>query len=369
MRMFALSALCAFALAGDAAAQGVAFTTTSLVRQMRQEGITELAGEVVLTALNSGTIVEGSSIDVVFSAPITNNSLASPGNITLANNISCSNAAACPTSVSLVGTQTVRMFFGASRSFTFVDWLIISRVRVNASTAIGIDSITATMSGSSTNLALFPITFTDPFRQVGVLNPAIAVQFNHSSATANPVTLFQTCAFPNDAVDDFFVRLTEVFPGALTTQAQETVYAAALPPTNGLQIHITITNVPAGLTLAYTGTQLSTGALAVGAASPAASVDQLVSGTPISFIFPFITTDVSLVERTTFNFSLKPTAGTSIANVGVPINVQGAVQLTPITSVDSTIVRFVDNQIGPTTLATISNCPVPGTPISQITSD
>ncbi|MSO21433.1 MAG: hypothetical protein EXQ56_13450 [Acidobacteria bacterium] len=378
MHKFTLIVMFLMGFAAHAAAQGVAFTSTSLPRLMRLVGQTEAAGEEVLIAINVGTILAGSFIDITYSAEVTNNSTVSTNNISLANNISCfgpSGGTACPTSASLVGGQAVRMLFASSKSFVSDDQINISRVRVNASTAAGVGSVTATFSAASPNPVNNPITVTDPVRQVGVPIPAISVNFNHSTATPNPVTLFQTCAFPNDAANDFFIRVNELYPGALTTMSQETVFSPNLAPINGIQITIAILNVPAGLTLAYTGTQLTTGLLTAGAALPAASVDQTVGGSPIVFIFNISASDTSQVERTTFNFSLKPTTMSTtnplpIANVGAPVNVQGTVQITPITSTDSTIVRFVANQIGPTTLATISDvCPPPRVQPSRIISE
>jgi hypothetical protein len=403
MRMFALSALCAFALAGDAAAQGVAFTSTSLPRQMRQEGLTETAGEVVLTALNSGTIPANSSIDIVFSAAITNNSAVSTANISLFNNISCagpSGGVACPTTAALIGSQTVRLSFASSKSFVTGDGINISRVRVNANSSIGIGSVTATMSGSSSNPATNPITFTDPQRQIGVLSAAVSANFNHSAATANPVTQLQTCAMPNvflggppsiadfpvptDNPGIFFVRVNEIFPGAFTTLAQETAFSLNLPPTNGLLITITISNVLAGLTLGYAGNPLVTfpsalnrftsSTVSAGAPFPSSAVDQTVGGTPLAFTFPIIVSDVSQVERITFAFFLKPTTVSTsnplaIPNIGTAINIQATVQVVPITFSDSTILRFAANQIGPTIVATISDCFVPTVQGGQIISE
>lgn len=96
MRTLASLALYTLLFAAHAAAQGVAFQSTSLPRQMRQEGVTEAAGELVLTALNSGTITANSSIDFVFSAAITNNSTASTNNISLSNNFACNPFSVCP---------------------------------------------------------------------------------------------------------------------------------------------------------------------------------------------------------------------------------------------------------------------------------
>ena len=241
---------------------------------------------------------------------------------------------------------------------------------MNANAAIGVGNVTAAMSGISSDPVNFPISFTDPpQRNMGPVGPAITVDFNHSTATPNPVTLFQTCMFPNDAVNDFFIQVSNAVNGALTTLAQETTLSPNLAPTNGTQITIAILNVPAGLTLAFTGTQLSSG-LAVSPAS-ATTVDQTVDGQPITFVFDVTTAGF----RLTFNFSLKPTTVSvttplPIANVGTPVNVQGVVQIGPITTTDSIIVRFAPNQIGPTTLATITDvCPPPRVQSNQIISE
>jgi hypothetical protein len=368
LRKASLASLFLFMSATNARAQGVAFSTSSLPRQMRLEGITETAGEVVFTAINNGTILGGSSIDLTYSTAVTNNSTASTNNISLANNVFCFPSNSCPTSAALVGSNTVRLAFSSDVAFTAGSQMNVTRVRVNANAASGLGSATVFVGASSSNPATNPISFTDPQRLIGVLNPTISVNSNHSSATPNPITQFFTCAFPNDGVNDFFVRVNEVFPGALTTLAQETTYSVSLAPTNGSNITITVTNIPAGLTLSATGTQLSTGLLSTSLLSPD-TVAQTVSGTPISFTYLVDSSDTSQVERTTFNFSLKPTTGTSIPDVVSPITLQGTVQITPITTNDSTIVRFVNNQIGPTTLATISNCPPPRPKRPQVISE
>ena len=378
-------------------AQGVAFTSTSLPRQMRQEGITETAGEVVLTALNDGTIPALSTVDFVFSVAITNNSTAVTTNISLANNVSCAGPGfviTCPAgivSATLTGTNTVRMRFNANVAFLVGDSINLSRVRVNANSAIGVGSVTTTMSGISATPATNPITFTDPQRQVGVLSAAITVTFNHSAATANPVTFFRTCAVPNPAtpfvfvagtlINDtplatdnpnfFFIRVNEVFPGALTTLAQETIFSPTQAPTGGSLLSVSITGVPAGWTLTYVGNpststttaanRFTTASLTTGAPLPAATVDQTIAGTAQSFTYTITASDTSAVERVTFAFLLEPTSTStvtplSVTSVGAPVNVQASVQLTPITTTDSTVVRFAANQFGPTTVATITDC-------------
>jgi len=163
-------------------AAGVAFNSTSLPRQMRQEGTTEAAGEVQLTAATAGTVKGGSSIDVVFSVAITNNSSLSTNNISKANNVFCTAAAtACPSSAAIQGTQTVRMSFAADQTFAVGGAIVLSRVRVNANSALGVGSVIVTLAGGSSDPVNNAITFSDPQRQVGVLNPTITVTTTSTS--------------------------------------------------------------------------------------------------------------------------------------------------------------------------------------------
>jgi hypothetical protein len=345
-------------------AVGVAFTTTSLPRQMRQDGLTEVAGEIVLTALNGGDIVAGSSIDIVYSVAITNNSTASTNNISLANNIACTNAAACPGTAVLTGSQTIRLAFAAATT-TFVagDQIVISKVRVNANSAVGVGTVTATMAGNSANTLNNPITFTDPQRQVGVLNAEIAVRFN---TTANPVTFLQTCNFPNVVTGAFSVRIDEVFPAALTTLAQEITASNALLPNSGVVVRISLTGVPAGVTIIAPATVNSTDLNGVGVTAAmltnaTTSQDSTSAGSTLNFDYVVAASDTSQVERNTVNFQIRATSTSTantiaLASIGNPVNIQGTVSVTPISSTDSNIIRFVANGIGPTTLVNITDC-------------
>jgi hypothetical protein len=380
MKFMAL-ALLTFAGAASVYAQGVAFNATSLPRGMRQEGITEAAGEITLTAINGGTVLAGSSIDVVYSVAVTNNSTASTANISRANNVFC--APSDPLVVdfgdqcinanlvaSLTGSQTVRISFLNNITFAPNDQITISRVRVNASAAVGVGSVTATMSGTSANPATNPITFTDAQRQVGVLNPTISVRYNSSTA---PVTFLQTCIFPNDTVSNaanrFRIRVDEVFPAALTTLAQETTASGFLAPTNGTIVRVSLAGVPAGVTVTAPAAQVGTLPDDVTATAltltlsgtSSAVVDQTVAGAPITFDYLTTASDTSQVERVLLTFFFKATTTSSTNPIALPslggsVNVQATVSVQPVTSTDSTIVRFVANGIGPTTVATVSDC-------------
>jgi hypothetical protein len=382
-------ALALLMVAGTASvfAQGVAFTSTSLPRQMRQEGITEVAGEIQLTALTAGTIQDGSSIDVVFSTPITNNATgdAVNANININNNIVCTGPAApvsstldvsCDAGVGqtmtaqLVGSTTLRISFPSDVVFEAGDRIVIARVRVNASAAVGVGSITATMAGSSSQPATFPITFTDPQRQVGVLNPTISVRFN---STTTPVLFLQTCVFPNTGaavadVNRFRIRIDEVFPAALTTDAQETAAAPLRDPTNGVKLTITLTGVPAGVVVnapaLVTSTDFQDVPVNITAnmiSTPTTSVTQTVANTPIVFEYTVDNSNTALLERLLLNFFFKADTTSStnpiaLPSLGTSANIQATVTVSPVTTTDSTIVRFAPNAVGPTTVATVSDC-------------
>ncbi len=368
-------------------AQGVAFTSTSLPRQMRQEGITEVAGEIQLTALTAGTVQDGSSIDIVFSVAITNNSTgdAVAANININNNVVCTGPAVPVTSTvdancdvgvgqtmtaGLVGTQTLRVSFPADVVFEAGDRIVIARVRANASSAVGVGSVQATMAGSSSQPAAFPITFTDPQRQVGVLNGTISVRFNSTTA---PVLFMQTCIFPNGLaavadVNRFRIRIDEVFPAALTTDAQETNAAPLHDPSNGVTLTITLNNVPAGVVVnapvLVTSTDFQDAPVNITVnmlTQPTAAIQQTVANTPIVFVFTVDQSSTALLERLLLNFWFKAdttstTNPLALPSLGTPANVQASVSVTPVTTTDSVIVRFTPNSVGPTTVATITDC-------------
>src|SRR5262245_52703225 len=104
---------------GPALAQGVAFQVTSLPRIMRQDGMTEIAGEVVFKAMNDGTIAAGSTIDLIYSVPITNNTPSSTNNVNTANNAFCNGLVqGCPFTLTFIPPQTIQLFFASDTALT-----------------------------------------------------------------------------------------------------------------------------------------------------------------------------------------------------------------------------------------------------------
>jgi len=370
-------------------AQGVAFTSTSLPRNVRQDGITETAGEVVLASLTiGGQIQDESTIDLIYSVAITNNAPnANPAinnQISIGNNITCVGAgfavvnppSNCPANLNaaLQGSNTVRIRYTDSivspplpaLAIPAGSQIIISRVRVNANAAVGVGSVTVTMSGISSSPATDPISFTDPQRQVGVLNAAITARFGSGLVFDSALPAFlalQTCNFPNVPINPadqaFVIRIDEVFPGALTTIAQETTFSAFQPPTNGVVLRIILLNVPAGLTV--TPQALGAGSTVTLGLTIPGGQDQITAGAAMTFDYPVTASDLAALERAHIPFKIKPTststnATLALASIGSPVNVQATVSITPISATETIIPRFVANQIGPTTVASIADC-------------
>ena len=326
---------------------GPQFLSTSLPRQARGNGITETMGEIVLSVSVASAIADGSSIDILYSAAITN----TPTVLGVGGNVLC-NGGACPASMSviLVGTTTLRISFSdadadatTGTAFSALgDTITIAQVRVNAS-AIATDgaNVNATMSVVISAPATNPITFTDPFRVVAVLvNPETTVTFNTAINIA-------TC---NPGVPVISTTMVERFPAALATVAQETAFSTTPAPTTGTTVTVTITGLPAGVTVTAASPVVTTtvgGLLSLTVTAPAAVVS---TGAAITYTYTVTASNTALVETVAPSFTL-----TTIGIVGSPQTVQMQDRIGPITTTG--ILRFVDNsQGGPTTVAVISDC-------------
>jgi hypothetical protein len=339
----------AIAEAAHAGFGGPQFLSTSLPRQARGNGITETMGEIVLSVTNplGAAIRDGSSIDLLYSAAITN----TPTVVGAGGNVLC-NGGACPASVSVlvVGTTILRISFSDSDAdattgtvFSALgDTITIAQVRVNAS-AILTDgaNVNATMSGVSSFPATNPITFTDPIRVVAVLvNPETTVTFNAAINIA-------TC---NPGLPVISTTIVERYPAALATVVEETSFSTTPAPGTGTTVTVTITGLPAGVTITAASPVVTTtvgGLLTLTLVPPAAVVS---TGAAITYTYTTTASNTALVETVTPTFTL-----TTIPIVGTPQTVQMQDRLGPITTVG--IVRFINNsQGGPTTVAVIADC-------------
>jgi hypothetical protein len=323
-----------------AAAQGVAFQSTSLPRQLRQDGITEVAGDIALTSLSSGTILAGSSIDFDFSAAVTNNTSASTNNISLSNSISCTGAG-CPTGAVLVGSHTIRLAFASSKSFVPGDQIYLSRVRVDAHSAVGAGNVEATISASSSDPGNNPISIaSNTTLSVGVITPTLVVT-PHSGQPA--IKSFLSCSLPPGSA--FNVQVS----GPMTSLANELQLSPAATPTNGTEFQLTFGNIPLGVTLTAPSTVVGNYLPTDGGA-----IDS--TGSPITLHYT-VATSSNGSSFAQLPFSLAVTGGGSTLDpVGSPVSIEVTAKVGPVTADNSVIVRFADNQYGPVTVATISDC-------------
>ena len=349
------------------------FTVTSASRAVREHGLTEVVGEVSLISINNtGTIKSGSYIDVTYSAPITNNSSISTNNISRTNNLSCFGSvnfvSDCTNNskvnVSLSGTNIVRISFTNDVTLNSLsERITVFGIRVNANSAVGVGTITATLSGASSLPVTNSITFTDTQKQVAVINPELSVTYNNVN---EPIKYLQTCNFPNVISQTFNVTVDELFPSTLTSITQESVLSNYLPATNGSSIRVVLTNVPAGLTVStpsfINSTDLNNNIITtnmIGAVTP--SQDQTVTNAPMIFDFSVLSSDVTKMERLNILFSIRATSNSSssiisINPVGQSTNIQGTISLGPITTSDAIIPRFSSNLSNPTTIVNITDC-------------
>jgi len=347
--------ICAVAIVATPAfaAGGVAFQASSLPVQVRGEGLTETIGAVVLQATGPGTIPAGSSVTLVYSGAI-----ASPGNFTVTNGLSCSigGVTTCAGfSVSATGSQFT-VSFVTSQTFATGDYIEVSEVRTNIN-ALGTatTTVTATLSGTSATPTSNPITFTQSQVVVAsIVNPSIR------GSVATTASAIQTCSVPSGT---FSVKVSENYPAAFTSVTDEssftgTVYTVA----NGSLINIVISNVPAGLAVQATGNTVTSSGSNTPAFALVSSNNFTVStGAAITYTFAVTADSTGSIESFTESFAigLPNSGGTAFASpggslpaIGTVVNATATVSLGP----SSGIVSFATNNEGSGTVATISDC-------------
>jgi len=360
MSCLALVASLAF-MAAPAFAQGVAFQSSSLPQQVRFEGVTETVGAVVLQATGTGTIPINSSITIVYSGTITN-SLDAHAVSGAFKGTPCG-AGACASDngtavfgVSPSGNQLTISVSNTGTNATFIggDYIVISQVRINVNAlGSGTSTVTATLSGTSATPTTNPITFTNSSVPVAsVVNPSINV------TTTASTSAIQTCSV---SVASFSVTVAERYPAAFTSFTDESNFTPSYTPSNGTSLAFTVTGVPNGFAVSYTGPTNASGTAATyGAASSAAT--QLSSGSPLTFTIPILTDNTSAVESTSFGFSVGVNTGTSsspavgsgsITPIGTTVTVTANAGLA---GVSGKTVNFAANSYGGGNVLTIGDC-------------
>jgi hypothetical protein len=397
-----LLALCVFVLAAiPASAQPITFSVTSLAQTVRTEGQAETAGTVALTFSGgaSTTIVAGSSITVAYAgAPVTSAGVVSGriGGVNCNVSSSAGVASAAGDCGELVGENNgaggvatpatppqivysasganVIIQFNVTTSISVGDYLNIQQVRLNIAQVTGALPITtsqtlnATLSGNSPTGN--PITFSNSSVAVATLSSSLVASVpSHGTATVT------TCAVnaTSNPLAAFQVRVAEVYTAAFTSLTDETAFTpgSAGPPvvnppaTNGATVNVVISNVPAGLAIAYVSSTLSP-SLTLSGATPATT--SFTSGGPANsytFNFTFTLTSTSTIENIVANF----TAGLPSGNAGPlpsslgaqglssPQTIMAQAYLSPIGSTTA-IPRFTQLLYPTTPLAvgTVSDC-------------
>ncbi len=352
---WALAAMVIMIAPAPASAGGVAFQASSLPVQVRYEGLTETIGAVVLQATAAGTIPSGSSVTIVYSGTITN-AIA----FTVQNGLACVlggiQCAPVPFSMgtSASGSQLTITFFAAV-NFSTGDYIEVSDVRMNIN-ALGsaATTVTATLSGTSSNPTSNPITFTQS--QVGVAsiaNPSITASI---TTVANAI---QSCAIPFGAANQFDVKVSERYPAAFTSLADETSFSNVGTANNGSLINVTINNLPVGYGVQF-ASQTPQGASAVVFTQMAPSSALTIStGSAITYTFSITGDSISLIDSTVLTFNIGYTngngsalTGTSAPALGTVVNATATISLGP----SSGVVSFATNNEGGGTVATLGDC-------------
>ncbi len=399
--------------------QGVAFQASSLPQQARFEGVSETMGAVVLQATGTGTIPSGSSITVVYSGTITNTPTiaalsgyfaglspsagAAAGPCTGAGCLGDTNtipnptvATAAPTfTVTASGNQlTIQVSGGTTGTpatsqigFKAGDYLVVSQIRVNVnSLGSSITTVSAQMSGTSSLPSSNPITFTNANVPVAaIVNPSLAVKLgsatNVSTCTIGAPAAVATgagAALTGAGAGIFTVKVTENYPAALTSTADETGFTpTVLPaPANGSNVTIVVTGVPSGMSVnapspVANNTVATPAGNVPGGGANSNMVLTLSSGTALqtstggalTWTYAVTGDSTAVAESITLPFQIGVLssgafAAGSIPSIGTTVTPTATVSYAPIVSGSTpyTPVQFATNTEGSGTVATIGDC-------------
>jgi hypothetical protein len=332
-------------------AQGPAFQSTSLPRQVRFEGRAETVGEIFLLVTNPGsTILAGSSINIIYQAAVTGNAGGNSVTCRLAGAATTGCGGAANITVTASGSQ-LTINFVANMAFPNAgDGITINQVRADINAAgTGTTQFTATLSGVSASPVTNPITFTQPVLTVGsVVNPSTTQGF----PTTPPTGL--TCAGATSLA--FSLTLKETFPAAFTSATQETAFTPniAITTNNGSQIEIIFTNVP-------TGVVLTPGLPTWGVAGPVLNTPAAQTGANanLTFVYTFQAGGdplLATVETATFPFTATFTGGNPLASGGVTGAISARLRLAPVSTTSTTMPRFADNNTTGGAAFNINDC-------------
>lgn len=345
----------AFGSAGVAWAQGEAFSTFSLPRTVRAEGIAEPLGEITLNATNlSAGSPAGATISIAYAqgtAGTITDTVAFPGGTILptgAVNIVCviNNAtvaggtAPCPT-IAAVSANTITLAITAATVFNptptagHITSLTVFGLRFDVSAVTG-TTVPAVLSGFSPTPATWPLTFSNPSLTVANILPSLVV----SVGTARTAL---TCNFVATTLN---IDVTENFVNALRSWPQEQATSTTPPALQSTAVVFTFTGVPIGVRIAplapittgsltstfFTAANLGTWAAAgatAGGTTPAAVTSSTTNAGTITFRYGFFATNLAVLEHARFPFTFSVTAG-ALAVLGAPVTANVTVSIGPL---------------------------------------
>jgi hypothetical protein len=150
--------------------------------------------------------------------------------------------------------------------------------------------------------------------------------------------------------------VSELFPAALTTLAQETAVSATPAPGNGTRLQVKITGVPVGLDVKFIDfdnvaeTPLAV-ALSTGVTNPQEST---APNSTLIITFDITGSDTSVAESITLDFGVGDTNGDLALGNSI---LNASVSLAPIADVAPyPIISFATNVEGSGTVATVNDC-------------
>lgn len=380
--------------------------TVANARTLRGEGQTEAIGQVGLQVVAAGTSGIGGAADsfsVSFSVPITE----SPTDLTTViacalaatpgDNTTIGTLAACPAGFSATVSSSGVTIIVPNRVWTEGERIVIQNIRVDASGVSG--AITAFVSANTLGVSLTGVT------QVfvgNVVKPSLSAALTTGGAQQGPINL-TTCNLAGSGESD--IDVTENFAQAFTTAAQEKAFTPALAVTNGTEIQVIVSGVPAGFTV-IGGNSTNAGAAATFLGASLASGTSLItsnggkaSGGSGDVVLTWEITGADQTQVETVTLPIFVASNGTLTPVGNPASITARVRLAPVTgtaplltngalaavltaagvpppfnvdlaaitsgvvgsgatsATQKTIVRFVDNTVkGGLALGTVSDC-------------
>jgi len=248
---------------------------------------------------------------------------------------------------------------GTAATFVQGDYLVISQVRMNINAlGSGTTTITATLSGTSATPTTNPITFTQSSVPVAsVVSPSLTVAGEASS----PFVL-QTCSITGGGTP-FNIKVKERYPAAFTSFNDETGFTPNFTVTNGSQIQVVFTGIPAGMAIQFYGSDSNTSST-VSYTPNASTTTTTSSGSAITYTFAFVADSTSAVETAAFDFliglpgssssSLKSSTA-SLPPLTTNATITASVNYAPAGST-SAAVSFSNVSEGSVTVGTVGNC-------------